>query len=119
MPTSIRLTDHKRSDEKEQEFFNPENRYEAKQEDFSKIPASPIAYWVDKKSMLVFSNAKKLYDLYESGGRCKTHKEIISSDREKMMSVSQNPVEIDLDDGVKVNYCKFEDILYPIKGLCK
>ena len=46
-------------------------------------------------------------------------KEVIAFDREKMMSVSQNPVEIDLDDGVKVNYCKFEDILYPIKGLCK
>jgi hypothetical protein len=25
----------------------------------------------------------------------------------------------DLDDGVKVNYCKFKDVLYPIKGLCK
>jgi hypothetical protein len=46
-------------------------------------------------------------------------KEVIAFDREKMMSVSQNPVEIDLDDGVKVNYCKFRDILYLIKGLCK
>jgi hypothetical protein len=46
-------------------------------------------------------------------------KELIEFDREKMMSWSQNPTEIDLDDGVKVNYCKFKDILYPIKGLCK
>ena len=46
MPTYIRLTDYKSSSEKEQAFFNSENRYEAKQEDFSKIPASPIAYWV-------------------------------------------------------------------------
>ena len=46
-------------------------------------------------------------------------KEVIAFDREKMMGVSQNPVEIDLDDGVKVNYCKFKDILYPITGLCK
>ncbi len=46
MPTFIRLTDYKSSDAKEEGFFNPENRYEAKQEDFSKIPASPIAYWV-------------------------------------------------------------------------
>ena len=46
-------------------------------------------------------------------------KEVIAFDREKMMSVSQNPIEIDLDDGVKVNYCKFKDILYPITGLCK
>jgi hypothetical protein len=42
MATYIRLTNYKSSDEKEQEFFNPENRYEAKQEDFSKIPASPM-----------------------------------------------------------------------------
>jgi len=46
-------------------------------------------------------------------------KEIIEFDRDKMMSWSQNPTEIDLDDGVKVNYCKFKDILYPITGLCK
>ena len=46
-------------------------------------------------------------------------KEIIEFDRDQMMSWSQNGVEIDLDDGVKVNYCKFKDILYPIKGLCK
>lgn len=45
--------------------------------------------------------------------------ELITFDREKLMSSSQNPVEIDLDDGVKVNYCKFKEILYPIKGLCK
>jgi len=46
-------------------------------------------------------------------------KEIIEFDRDKMMSWSQNPTEIDLDDGVKVNYCRFKDILYPIVGLCK
>mgnify|MGYP004002090713 CR=1 FL=1 len=47
MATYIRLTDYKSSDEKEQEFFNPENRYEAKQEDFSKIPSTPVAYWLN------------------------------------------------------------------------
>jgi hypothetical protein len=46
-------------------------------------------------------------------------KEMIEFDREKMMSISQNSFEIDLDDGVKVNYCKFKDILYPITTLCK
>ena len=53
-----RLTDYKSSDEKEQEFFNPENRYKAKQEDFSKIPASPIAYWVSSPLKKVFENKK-------------------------------------------------------------
>jgi hypothetical protein len=43
-------------------------------------------------------------------------KEIIEFDRDKMMGISQNEIEIDLDDGVKVNYCRFKDILYPITG---
>ena len=36
MPTYIRLIDYKNSSEKEQTFFNPENRHEVKQEDFKK-----------------------------------------------------------------------------------
>jgi len=55
MPTYIRLTDYKSSDEKEQEFFNPENRYEAKQEDFSKIPGNYIAYWLSDSVINHFS----------------------------------------------------------------
>jgi len=58
-----RLTDYKSSDEKEQEFFNPENRYEAKQEDFSKIPGSPIAYWISDKIKEIFEENKKLGEL--------------------------------------------------------
>jgi len=46
-------------------------------------------------------------------------KELIAFDRDTMMSFSQNNVDIDLDDGVKVNYSKFQEILYEIKGLNK
>ena len=57
MPTYIRLTDYKSSEEKERGFFKPENRYEAKQEDFEKIPGSPIAYWVsDRVKEIFFKN---------------------------------------------------------------
>jgi len=66
MPTYIRLTDYKSSDEKEQEFFNPENRYKAKQEDFSKIPGSPIAYWVSDKIKNIFANNEKIGDIAEA-----------------------------------------------------
>ena len=45
--------------------------------------------------------------------------EIIKFDRDHLTAFAQGKIEIDLDDGVKVNYCKFEDILYPISGLCK
>jgi len=58
MPTYIRLTDYKSSDEKERGFFKPENRYEAKQEDFEKIPGSPIAYWVSDRVKEIFESEK-------------------------------------------------------------
>jgi hypothetical protein len=58
MATYIRLTDYKSSDKKEQEFFNPENRYEAKQEDFSKITGTPIAYWVSQEMKELFKEDK-------------------------------------------------------------
>ena len=60
MATYIRLTDYKSSDEKEKGFFDPKNRYEAKQEDFEKIPGSPIAYWVSDKINRIFENNEKL-----------------------------------------------------------
>lgn len=60
MATYIRLTDYKSSGEKEKEFFNPENRYEAKQEDFEKVTGSPIAYWVTDNVHKVFNKGIRL-----------------------------------------------------------
>jgi hypothetical protein len=65
MPTCIRLTDYKSSEEKEKGFFKPENRYEAKQEDFEKIPGSPIAYWVSDKVVSIFEKSQKLGSISE------------------------------------------------------
>lgn len=56
MSTYIRLTEYKSSDSKEQGFFKPENRYIAKQSDFEKIPGSPIAFWISKKTIDIFRN---------------------------------------------------------------
>ena len=49
--TAIRLVDYcySRRDEKEPEFFKDRNRYVAEQENFSKIPGSPVAYWVSNQ----------------------------------------------------------------------
>jgi len=58
MPTFIRLTDYKSSDAKEAAFFDPANRYKADQNDFEKIPGSPIAYWVKKKIVQAFQFQK-------------------------------------------------------------
>jgi hypothetical protein len=65
MPTCIRLTDYKSSEEKEKGFFKPENRYEAKQDDFEKIPGSPIAYWVSDRVREIFEKSKKLGEIAE------------------------------------------------------
>ena len=59
MATYIRLTDYKDSDSKEQGFFKSENRYEAKQDDFEKIPGSPIAYWVSDRVKEIFEKSEK------------------------------------------------------------
>jgi hypothetical protein len=56
MPTFIRLTDYKSSDAKEAAFFDPANRYQADQNDFEKIPGSPIAYWVNNNLIQAFQN---------------------------------------------------------------
>ena len=47
---AIRLVDYcyARRNEKETEFFNTRNRYTSKQENFSKIQGSPVAYWVSE-----------------------------------------------------------------------
>lgn len=44
---------------KEEMFLTGTNRYIAKQESFSKIPGTPIAYWASSKMLQAFSNGKK------------------------------------------------------------
>ena len=72
MATYIRLTDYKSSDEKERGFFDPKNRYEAKQKDFEKIPGSPIAYWVSDRVKEIFEKSEKLGEIAEPKGRMST-----------------------------------------------
>jgi len=56
--TGIRLVDYcySRRDEKETEFFNKKNYYYPKQSNFSKIPGSPVAYWVGNATLQAFNN---------------------------------------------------------------
>ena len=60
--TGIRLVDYcySRRDEKETEFFNKKNYYYPKQSNFSKIPGSPVAYWVSKNAVQAFETQKAL-----------------------------------------------------------
>ncbi|WP_050724134.1 BREX-1 system adenine-specific DNA-methyltransferase PglX [Nitratiruptor sp. SB155-2] len=60
MPIFIRLTNYKSSEEKERGFFDPKNRFIAKQEVFFKIPGAPIAYWVSDRVREIFEKSEKL-----------------------------------------------------------
>ena len=57
---AVRLVDYcfSRSNEKELQFFEVKNRYIANQDDFSKIPGSPIAYWVSERMLETFIGDK-------------------------------------------------------------
>lgn len=63
--TAVRLVDfcYSRRDEKEPEFFNEKNRYTAQQSNFSKIPGSPVAYWVSDKIFEAYSFGLCMKDL--------------------------------------------------------
>lgn len=60
--TGIRLVDYcySRRDEKETEFFNKKNYHYPKQSNFSKIPGSPVAYWVSRQLFAIFQNCPSL-----------------------------------------------------------
>lgn len=53
-----RLIDPTTQQGKEDMFLAGENRYEADQSNFSKIPGSPVAYWVKKRTFELFSGKK-------------------------------------------------------------
>ena len=48
---------------KENMFLAGENRYAADQSNFSKIPGSPVAYWVSKELLSAFATGKSLGDI--------------------------------------------------------
>lgn len=47
---------------KEKMFLDAENRYFAEKDDFSKIPGSPVAYWVGSNLLKAFLNNNKVSD---------------------------------------------------------
>ena len=66
--TAVRLVDYcySRRNEKELEFFNNKNYFFATQENFAKIPGSPVAYWASDKMLNCFSAGTRLGDIADS-----------------------------------------------------
>lgn len=52
----VRLVDVIGENEKKNTFLSGENRYIAKQDNFSKIPGSPVAYWVSENALNAYNN---------------------------------------------------------------
>ena len=61
--TYCRLIDGGSEKEKAEMFVSGKNRYVAEQDNFSKIPGSPVAYWLSPKSFDIFWNAKSLGEI--------------------------------------------------------
>lgn len=51
---------------KEDMFLVNENRFIAKQSNFSRIPGSPVAYWASPQEILIYSNNQRLSERFET-----------------------------------------------------
>ncbi len=58
--TYVRLIEPTTQQGKEDMFLAGENRYTAQQDNFSKIPGAPVAYWVSERLLNDFSQGKPL-----------------------------------------------------------
>ena len=71
--TYVRLVDIIGEWEKEAAYRSGNHRYTAKQENFSKIPGSPVAYWVSENFVRTFSERK--LDIYKMNSGVTTGKD--------------------------------------------
>lgn len=53
-------------------FLAGENRYAAQQDNFSKIPGSPIAYWVSEKFIQLLGQKRAIGNTFDSGSGLST-----------------------------------------------
>ena len=61
--TYCRLIEPTSQQGKEEMFLAGQNRYTANQDDFAKIPGSPVAYWVSEKVFEAFTSSKLLNEV--------------------------------------------------------
>lgn len=64
--TYARLVDTVGENEKRDLFLSDDKRFAAKQENFSKIPGSPVAYWVSENFIRAFENGRLLGEIASS-----------------------------------------------------
>lgn len=71
--TYCRLIEPTTQQGKEEMFLEGENRYTAQQSNFSKIPGSPIAYWVSSTLAMTFEQCRPLGELYDARSGLQTN----------------------------------------------
>ena len=76
-----RLVDIVGENEKKEAFLSGEHRFTAIQENFSKIPGSPVAYWVSEKFIKAFEKGKCL------GVVCEARKGLATSDNNRFLKL--------------------------------
>ena len=86
--TYCRLVEPTTQQGKEDKFLAGENRYTAQQSNFSKIPGSPVAYWVSNKFIKIFES-----DTIEKTGKVVTG--MTTADNERFLRLWH-----------EVNYCR-------------
>ena len=59
----VRLVDYKSAEQKELEFLSGNNRFVINNDNFTKIPGSPVAYWVSNKILGCFKAGIPLDDI--------------------------------------------------------
>ena len=66
--TYHKLTEFKSEKSKEEEFHNDKNKYSIKQNNFDKIPGSPMAYWISNNLIDTFEKGISINDISDFTG---------------------------------------------------
>ena len=98
--TYCRLIDGGSEKEKAEMFVSGKNRYVAEQDNFSKIPGSPVAYWVSDKILVA----------YEKGS-------LISQNADVKIGMGTGKNDIFVREWWEVNHNKIDFSLKSIEGL--
>lgn len=99
-----RLVDPTTQEGKEQMFLSGENRYTASQSNFSKIPGSPVAYWVSE-------NIIETYKFQPIGNTIIPRHGLATSDNNRFLRVWH---EIDFRKGSLIKKCDYTKKWFPM-----
>lgn len=100
----VRLVDVAGENEKKEIFLRGNNRYIAKQSNFSKIPGSPIAYWVNH-------NIYKIYNNPNLDVIAKPRHGLATSDNSRFLRMW---FEVDINNTSIIKKCDYSKKWYPM-----